>query len=403
MRKPNGYGNIKKLSGKRRQPYAVRTSSIVCYISISGDIDAKDCETLIRCGFKYDTRRDAYIAKDAENTRVTADKMASRGYMKSFFAKQEFQYLKYFEKQADAAKFLAEYNSGSVIAEDRKFTDTPTFAEIYDMWKEYRHGLKNDVTPAAWHNYDLAFKHLTPLHNRKISSIRASEIQDTVNLYSGKSQSTIAPIRTVLRGVYTYAEANRYITENPIKYIVFEYTASKTPIHKIYTDEEIQLLWDNLGKIKNVDIILMFIYTGMRPSELLEIRTENIHLDEQYMIGGMKTKAGRNRIIPICDKILPLVRARYNKDNEFLILNTHKNPYSYRPFWDDCHTPLMKKLGLDHLPHDTRHTFITLMDRAGVDESIIKLIVGHSLKSNITKDVYTHKTPEELLKEVNKI
>ena len=58
------------------------------------------------------------------------------------------------------------------------------------------------------------------------------------------------------------------------------------------------------------------IYTGLRPTELLEILTENVHLEEKYMIGGIKTDAGKDRIIPLNDKIIPLIKNRYEPNRK---------------------------------------------------------------------------------------
>ncbi len=52
----------------------------------------------------------------------------------------------------------------------------------------------------------------------------------------------------------------------------------------------------------------MYIYSGMRPVELLSIKLENVHLDGRYVIGGVKTKAGKDRIIPIADCVMPFYR-----------------------------------------------------------------------------------------------
>ena len=71
------------------------------------------------------------------------------------------------------------------------------------------------------------------------------------------------------------------------------------------------------------------IYTGLRPTELLEIQTENVHLDEKYMVGGMKTEAGKDRIIPLNDKIIPLVKNRYDANKKYLINNKFGNHYTY--------------------------------------------------------------------------
>ena len=98
------------------------------------------------------------------------------------------------------------------------------------------------------------------------------------------------------------------------------------------------------------------IYTGLRPTELLEIQTENVHLDEKYMVGGMKTEAGKDRIISLNDKIIPLVKIRYDSNKKYLINNKFGNHYTYGTYMNDT-----------------------------------------------TKGTYTHKTLEELLAEVNKI
>lgn len=65
------------------------------------------------------------------------------------------------------------------------------------------------------------------------------------------------------------------------------------------------------------------------------------------MIGGMKTKAGTNRIIPICDRILPLVKARYNEGRKYLISNKFGNHYTYGVFYDSFNTTI-KRLGMKH-------------------------------------------------------
>ena len=56
-----------------------------------------------------------------------------------------------------------------------------------------------------------------------------------------------------------------------------------------------------------------------------------------------------------------------------------------------------------HKPHDTRHTFISLASNIGIDEIIIKRIVGHSSKDNITQEVYTHKTLQQYIDAVNRL
>ena len=354
MKLPNGYGSVIKLGGKRRNPYAVRTTVFV-----------KDEET---------------------------------GY-----TKQKFKYLAYFSKPELAYAFLADYNKGIVVDEHIKFTEAPTFAEIYDKWKAYRKSLKNQITASSWKNYEIAFNHFSVLHDRKIISIRQEDIQNCFNKYNNKSKSSISCMRALIKAVYKYSINNGFVDKDMTEGLVFEWIASTEQIHSRYSDEEIERLWKSLYEINNVDIILIMIYTGLRPTELLEIRTENVHLDEKYMVGGMKTEAGRDRIIPICNKILPLVKNRYDKNKTFLINNKYGNHYTYGTYMNGNFNTCMNKLGMTHLPHDGRHTFASLMDSADANEVCTKLIMGHSMKNDVTKGTYTHKTLEELLAEVNKI
>ena len=128
-------------------------------------------------------------------------------------------------------------------------------------------------------------------------------MQQCLNAYNHKSQTTISSMRAVLKTMYQYAKLNEYIDRDLTEGLVYEWTNSTEQIHDRYSDEEIKTLWSKLYEINNVDIILIMIYTGLRPTELLEIQTENVHLDEKYMVGGMKTEAGKDRIIPLNDNI----------------------------------------------------------------------------------------------------
>ena len=63
---------------------------------------------------------------------------------------------------------------------------------------------------------------------------------------------------------------------------------------------------------------------------------------------------------------------------------------------------VMKCLNMSHRPHETRHTFITKAKAYNMDEYVLKLIVGHAI-SDITENVYTHRTVEQLKTEIRKI
>ena len=69
---------------------------------------------------------------------------------------------------------------------------------------------------------------------------------------------------------------------------------------------------------------LIMLYTSMRSGEIRNIKKENIFLDENYMIGGIKTEAVKDRIIPIHPKIKDLIIFYYNEfpNKDFLFSQT---------------------------------------------------------------------------------
>ena len=150
------------------------------------------------------------------------------------------------------------------------------------------------------------------------------------------------------------------------------------------------------------------VYTGMRVGELFDIKIENVHMKEKYMIGGSKTEAGKDRIIPFHERIVPLIQKYYDKAIEkkcnYLITNSLGRKMQYSNYRREKWDKMMEQLELnkEHKPHDTRHTFSTRMDRTEANKLCIKRIMGHA-STDITDKVYTHKDIEDLLEAVNMV
>ena len=127
---------------------------------------------------------------------------------------------------------------------------------------------------------------------------------------------------------------------------------------------------------------------------------ENIDLFSATMRGGLKTVAGKNRLVPIHEDIFPLIKARMKKQNvslfgpQFMKYSTYRNIF-YRT---------LKTVGITthYTLHDCRHTFETLLNNAGANDVAIDRLMGHSSKG-IGKSIYTHKDLTELRKAVSLI
>lgn len=230
------------------------------------------------------------------------------------------------------------------------------------------------------------------------------------------SPGTKSRIKSMFNLMFDYALENEYIQTNyarmfDISKDIVIAKEKATRSHMIFSDEELAALWDKAEEINYVDLVLIHCYTGLRPQELGLILLSNVHLEEDYMIGGMKTAAGKNRIIPIHPKIKNLIIKYYNTavniGSQYLINATDSENGSYKMTYDKYayrYDKIIEMLNLnkDHRPHDPRTTFITKAKKAHVDENVIKLIVGHRI-NDVTEKYYTKRNTDWLLEEIKKI
>ena len=152
--------------------------------------------------------------------------------------KRKQRYLAYFADQKHALTYLAEYNNGMVVKEHQKYTDVSTFKELFDKWEKYRRSLKSAPSESTWKNYRIAFNMFLDLHQQKIISIKAQNLQDCITAQSSKSKTTIGNMRAIIRGMWEYAIINEYTEKDITQHLVFDFTESGVPIHTRFTDDE---------------------------------------------------------------------------------------------------------------------------------------------------------------------
>lgn len=294
--------------------------------------------------------------------------------------KQKYKYIGYYSSKTDAKKALAEY-----LANPEKIQiERQTLESVFNAMLE-----KSDFTEGTKKQYISGFKKLEPLYRRPINEIKLEDIED---IMEPETPNTQARIKKTLANCYKYAMKYEYVTRNLTEFIEVKTQAAKEK--QVFTPEEIKSLWVNMKTVRHGDIPIILLYTGLRISELLGIRTEDVNLkDSTLFIHESKTAAGV-RTIPIHETIRPLIEKRYDDKNKYLFMNGgRKLPYStyMREFWKVS----------NHTPHEARHTFITELSKVTDDSVSIKKIVGHAL-TDIT-DHYTHRTMDELKEIINKL
>ena len=253
--------------------------------------------------------------------------------------------------------------------------------------------------------YNASFKVCTPLYEKVFKEIRLAELQNVVDA-SGKNYPTLRKLKVLLNQMYDYAMKNELCSKDYSQYVDIAKFKDRNPNKRDrekFTKEEIERLW-SVSDGKYYQIILMLIYSGLRISELLNLKKEDVNLEKQYFdVKISKTENGIRRV-PIADKVLPFFRFWYHDtDSEYLVHTENANQFDYRNYFDSYFTPLMENLGMDHTPHCTRHTCISMLAEAQVDQTTIKKIVGHSGAMTMTEKVYTHLDVEVLINAINKI
>ncbi|MDE6774915.1 MAG: tyrosine-type recombinase/integrase [Ruminococcus sp.] len=339
MRLPNGYGSITKLSGNRRKPYIVR----------------------ITTGYDDEGRQLRKI-------------------------------LGYYATRKAALEALAAYSENPYDIDASKIT----FSQLYDKWSAEKY---NELSPSAVRTYKSAYSYCKPLYDIRITDIRTIQMQDIVD-HADVEATTRARIQSLFRLMFKFAMKYDYIKKDYSEFVKrpkIEVEKERVP----FSYNEVKRLWE-LSDVHTAQIVLIMIYTGWRSSELSLMTFENgIDVQHKTMQGGIKTEAGKNRLMPICDKIFPFVEQMYTSGFSGISSDENGESLNYNQLYRKI-IGFFEEYDFNHIPYETRHTFATMLDNKNINAKIKKLLLGHS-SNDVTEKVYTHKTIEQLREAVNSL
>lgn len=190
-----------------------------------------------------------------------------------------------YEKKTDALAAL-EKLSGKSLTERYNMT----FKEVFEEWKveHYR-----EIGEKGVESYDRAYDVFEPLHGRKFRSLRTADFQAVLDRYMDKSHSTVNKYKQLITQMSTWAVREEICTNNFARFVKLPENVKKEK--EIFTAAEIKKLEKDGSDAAK--IVLMLLATGMRIGELFSLPLKDYHKD--YVVGGEKTEAGKNRIIPI--------------------------------------------------------------------------------------------------------
>lgn len=293
----------------------------------------------------------------------------------------------YAETEEQGNILLAQYNNNPWNIDREKVTLTV----LYQRWSKIK---LPKLGTSLQSSLKSAFKHCSKYYGMKYRSIRAYQMQDCID-NCGCGYSTQGAIKNL------WGHLDRFAFELDIIDKMYSTITTAPPIpdttRQPFTAEQVEQLWE----IKDddwVNTVLIYLYTGFRLTELLNMKTEQVNIKEWYFQGGIKSASGKGRIVPVHEKIKPLVQALVAQGNVYLFSYQEKkiSQTQYYQFWGE----VMKKIEADKTPHEARHTFETNLDNAGGNRKCIDMLMGHKSK-DVGNRVYNHKTIDQLRDTVN--
>lgn len=340
IRNRNGYGTVVKLSGKRRCPYEVRVNT---------RMDERYYPVYDVLG-RYPTREEGLIA-------------------------------------------LAEYNKNPYDV--RK--SAVTFEELYKAFYTDKYELSGKIFSKSSKDCTrAAFKHMESLHNQTYKNLRANDFKAVLNqIRDGKpiSHAMQEHMKNLIVQMDKFALQNDIISKGYASYVSITVEEDDKPGIP-FTQDELTKLWRHQDE-PWIDMALIYTYSGWRIAELNNMPSKDIDLSAWIFKGGIKTAAGKNRIVPIHTLIRSMVARRMSEGGERLFMQNGK-PIS-NTVLSKHFKKALRNAGITtyHTIHDCRHTFASLLDTAGANRICIDRLIGHASKT-LTARTYTHKDIEEL-------
>lgn len=268
-----------------------------------------------------------------------------------------------------------------------------TFRDVYERWKAEH---SRQISEKTMRDYVWAFGICPELHDMKIRKILRSDYQAAIIKLEleGKSKGSCQKLRVLLGMLGRWAMEEGITLSNPAEGL--NTTAKQKSTREIFLEAEIKAI--KASDLPAADVALILISCGCRPGELFKVPLCNCF--EDHFIGGSKTEAGKDRVIPIgpdgIDRYQAMRQRAIESGGKLLIdgyrgANKIATNYAKRE-WRD----LMTEIGRPGVvPYSCRHTFITRAIRAGVDLPVLEAIVGHVDRE--TTRIYTHLRADDLV------
>lgn len=262
-----------------------------------------------------------------------------------------------------------------------------------------------EITLKNW-KYKIEKQLISRLGQMPLQTIKPIHCQMVLNDLDGYSADYIRKIKQGMTAIFDKAVENKLILENPARYLVIP-RGTKTTRRSV-TDKERAYVLETTKLEYRYKFFEVMLYCGLRPSEVAELKGDDIK-DGMIMVRGTKTK-NASRKVPIP---LHLSSELELKQGEYVFKNRAGKKFDEtgrRNLWDSFRRQLNIIAGCkvyrnelvppypiasDLVPYCLRHTFCTDLAKAGVDIRIAQKLMGHA-SITTTANIYTHVGDEDL-------
>lgn len=283
--------------------------------------------------------------------------------------------------------------------------------EIFKNTNEFK-----SLSESTQSRYKTDIKKLTDICYTDIQKLRYQDLQKVIDKLetdgyqarvNGKivnkkySQDVIKKTIVLISKLYTIAVKNEIVSTNLAELIEIS-TKKKKKNFNIFTDIEIEKMFNNLDKHPMIRPILLAIFTGLRPIELVALEKSHYDRKNHTLTGmGAKTEAGISKIVVLHPRIYEIVEYLYKNSMKYLInidnekLTTQRYRRQFKQALEVLNIPVRN-------PYSTRDTCAALMNRYNVDKETIKNQMGH-VSYSTTSDNYIPVDLDKNLHEIEKI
>jgi integrase/recombinase XerD len=280
--------------------------------------------------------------------------------------------------------------------------------EEFLHYLEVERGLSNN-TLSAYRRDILKLEDFARDRKKKLERLGPSDIREFLgNLHrQGLAHRSIARILSAVRGLYRFSAAEGRISSDPTEQIESARIPRSLPRYLSFDEVDGLLAAPDTSipeGMRDKTMLETLYATGLRVTELISLRIDDVHLDAGYLM--CKGKGRKERIVPLgrsasrwIEDYLSKARPELARSGRstWLFLNRRGGPMTRQRFWQiikACgrQAGIHRKLS----PHVVRHSFATHLLERGADLRSLQLMLGHA---NIgTTQIYTHVSRERLRK-----